>query len=215
MIQLTSRGARVTAVDAALGGLAAAFARERCLVVPRLIEPALLARIQSDIERADLYERRHGSIASELCMTENACLGLLHFLVNDPQLFRMIERVTQVPRITAFHGRVYRRMAGEHFDSWHTDVHPDRAVGMSINLSATPYEGGVFEIRNEGSDRLLASVANVGPGDALLFAIADGLEHQVTRVTGTHAKTAFAGWFGGTRDYVAALRRDPALMETP
>jgi hypothetical protein len=213
MIQLTSRGAVVTAGDATLGAVAAEFARSRCVILPGLIDPALLSRIQFDIDRSALYERRHGSIASELCMPENACLGLLHFLVNDPQLFRVIERITSVTRITAFHGRVYRRLPGEHFDSWHTDLHPDRAVGMSINLSDAAYDGGLFEIRDQDSDHVFASVANTGPGDALLFAIADGLEHQVTRVAGSRPKTAFAGWFGGITDYVAALRRDPALTE--
>jgi hypothetical protein len=52
---------------------------------------------------------------------------------------------------------------------------------------------------------------NTRPGDALLFAIDDGLEHCVTRVTGTAAKTAFAGWFGTTRDFLGTLAADPRL----
>lgn len=213
MIQLTPHGARASHDEAALARLADTFRRQRCVVLPKLIAPPLLSRIQADIDRAELYERRHGAIATELCMPTNACLGLLHFLVNDPQVFRVVERISGQPRLSAFNGRVYRRLPGEHFDSWHNDVHPDRQVGMSVNLSTEPYEGGIFEIREEDAAEVLASVANVGVGDALLFAIAEGLEHQVSRVQGTAAKTAFAGWFGSRRDYVDRLRQDPGLPE--
>jgi hypothetical protein len=214
MICLTAHGARVSDVEAQVARLADEFARTGTVVLPRFIESSLLRRIQSEIDRSALYERRHGAIASELCMPENACLGLLHFLVNDPRVFTIVEAVTGTRHLTAFNGRVYRRLPGEHFDSWHTDVHPDRMVGMSINLSTDRYEGGRFEIRHEGTTSTLASVANVGPGDAMLFAIRDGLEHQVTRVEGTAAKTAFAGWFGAHRDYNDTLRRDRTLQET-
>ena len=72
-------------------------------------------------------------------------------------------------------------------------------IGMSINLSADGYDGGTFEIRRFGSETLIASLPNVGLGDAILFRIADGLEHQVTAVRGAIPKTAFAGWFVGAR----------------
>jgi hypothetical protein len=41
----------------------------------------------------------------------------------------------------------------------------------------------------------LWTFANTGPGDGLLFAIDEGLQHQVQEVTGTEPKTALAGWF--------------------
>jgi len=212
MIQLTARGVIERAGDD-LATLAREFASRRCLVLPALLEPSLVARIQQEIDRSPLYERRHGAIAAELCMPENTCLGLLHFLVNDSALFRTIEDITGRRPLTRFHGRVYRRIPGrDHFDSWHNDVREGRAVGLSLNLSTAPYEGGVFEIRREGG-AALGAIANVGPGDALLFDIEEGLEHRVSPVVGAHAKTAFAGWFSATRDYLAVLRHDPSLRQ--
>lgn len=207
ILQLTSRGAVAHESLEPVATLAGEFRAHRCAKVPALIEPSLLARIQAQIERSAFFERAHGTIATELCMERNTSLGLLHFLVNDALVFDLVQRVTGVPAIGFFAGRVYRRLpAAAHHDSWHGDVHPDRRVGMSINLSAAPFEGGVFEIRDEDTERPLGAIGNVGPGDALLFAIADGLEHRVTDVRGAVAKTAFAGWFGTTSDYLGTLR---------
>ncbi|MCU1383746.1 MAG: hypothetical protein JWL71_2443 [Acidobacteria bacterium] len=215
MLQLTSRGAVAHAAPEALAPLAETFRVQRCARICGLIEPALLARIQSLIAHSTFAERRHGTIASELCMAQNTTLGLLHFLVNDAAVFAFVERMTGLAGLRFFAGRVYRRLPAAHHDSWHSDVHPDRRVGMSINLSTAPYEGGVFEMRDEASGRMLAVLANTVPGDAVLFAIDDRLEHRVTDVTGTEPKTAFAGWFGTTADYLGTLAADPRLPEEP
>lgn len=213
-LQLTSRGAVAPPSAAAAAALGDEFRVKQCVRIPSLVEPVLLSTIQQRIERAAFAERAHGTIASELWMEGNACLGLLYFLVNDPVVFRYVERVTGVQPITFFSGRVYRRLpGGHHHDSWHTDVHPDRRIGMSVNLSTAAYEGGVFEIREDDAPVPLGSIANVGAGDAILFRIADGLEHRVTDLQGDVAKTAFAGWFGATHDFHAALRRDPFLPD--
>jgi hypothetical protein len=66
---------------------------------------------------------------------------------------------------------------------------------MSVNLSLRGYEGGIFQLREWSSKRILAEIANTGWGDATLFRISAELEHQVTEVTGEQPKTAFAGWF--------------------
>jgi hypothetical protein len=214
ILQLTSRGAVAHPAPETLAALADTFRAECCARLPRLIEPSLLARIQASIERSTFVDRRHGSIASELCMERNTTLGLLHFLANDRMVFDLVERITGVDGLGFFVGRVYRRVpAAAHHDSWHSDVHPDRRVGMSINLSTAPYDGGVFEIRDEATGAALGVLANTGPGDALLFAIDDRLEHRVTTVSGTAAKTAFAGWFGTTRNYLARLAADPRLPD--
>jgi hypothetical protein len=38
-------------------------------------------------------------------------------------------------------------------------------------------------------------VANTGAGDAVLFRIAERLEHRVTSLRGDVPRTAYAGWF--------------------
>jgi len=210
-IQLTARGA--VADVAAASPFAVEFAARHSVRLPSFIPEPLLSRVRASIDAAEFAERAHAEIATELCMASNACLGLLHFLVNDPAIFRFVEEVTGERGLRSFSGRVYQRLPGVHHDSWHSDVVRDRAVGMSVNLSRDRYEGGVLEIRNRDTGVLLSSIANVGSGDAILFQIADGLEHRVTDVTGRAPKTAFAGWFGRTLDYLGELRRDPHLRE--
>lgn len=211
MLQLTSRGTIRSATPAAMTAQREAFHACRCVCLPSLIEPGLLSRIQGQIGGAAFADRAHGSISTELCMTRNACLGLLNFLANDPALFRFVEEVTSCPRLTSFVGRVYRLLtASGHYDSWHADLHRGHEVGMSVNLGAEPFEGGVFEIRRAGSSEVLFDIANVGPGDAILFAIGDDLEHRVTPMRGQVAKTAFAGWFGSTGDYRDVVHHETA-----
>jgi hypothetical protein len=202
VLQLTSRGAVVDTSRVDTAALRAEFNAARCARLPSLLDPRLLAKIQEQAAAAPFAHRAHGSISTELCMSPHPCVGLLHFLVNDPAVFRLVEQISGCLGLSCFVGRVYRMLpGGGHYDSWHSDVQNDHHIGMSLNLSPVPYEGGVFEIRRIGTTEPLAVLPNVGPGDAIIFAIADDLEHRVTPMQGTAAKTAFAGWFGTVHHY--------------
>ncbi len=212
LLQLTRRGAVWHGTEAAQGVSRDEFSRRHVIKLPALLDGQLLRQIHIAIDRSQFRELVHPGIASELCMATNACLGLLHFLVNDRHMYRLVEDVSGCRPISFFSGRVYRRLPNStHHDSWHSDLVEGRQIGMSLNLSAQPYEGGLFEIREAAAERQLAAIANIGPGDALLFRIDPALEHRVTNVRGAVPKTAFAGWFGSSRDYLAALREDPFL----
>ena len=176
------------------------FNQQHCVKLPGFIEPSLLRHIHRLVASAAFAEFVHEGIASELQMAAGVCAGTLDFLVNDPRLFEFVRAVTGCASIRAFVGRVYRRCPDTgHHDSWHADTVNQRLIGMSVNLSAVPYEGGVFEIREVGDERPIAALENIGLGDAIMFRIDPRLEHQVTRVVGASAKTAFAGWFVGER----------------
>jgi hypothetical protein len=41
---------------------------------------------------------------------------------------------------------------------------------MSINLSAVPYQGGIFRLKKKGTEEILRELSNTGPGDAIFFA---------------------------------------------
>ena len=205
--QLTWRGARAQAGADRVAAMAAEFRERRCVTVPQLIEPTLLRWIQDQIAASPFAAAQHtGMESTELRLEDCTALGLLAFLVNDPAMLRFVEAVSGRPALTRFMGRVYSRVPGVHGDAWHDDIRPDRLVGMSINLSTGVYEGGVFEIRETESRRPLGSIANTGFGDAILFPIDDALQHRVSPLSGTVAKTAYAGWFGAMHDYNADLR---------
>jgi hypothetical protein len=91
--------------------------------------------------------------------------------------------------------------------SWHDDKADDRLVGISINLSREAYRGGRFQLRDRRSQRTLTDIDNTGLGDAVLFRIAATLEHRLTELAGTAARTAAAGWFTSSPGYLEAMTR--------
>lgn len=205
--QLTLRGPRLRDDSIGIEHMAAEYRERRCVLVPQLLAPPLLHWVQDQIAAATLVAADHpGLDSTELRLENGTAAGLLAFLVNDPVMLRFVEAVSGRPLLTRFKGRVYSRVPGVHQDAWHDDIAPDRLVGMSVNLSTAVYEGGLFEMREADTLRPLGSLANTGFGDAILFAIDDALQHRVSPLRGTVAKTAYAGWFGAMKDYNASLR---------
>lgn len=211
-LQITRTGARWRSPDRDADPLRQAFDRCHCAKLAGFLDPVLRPAILGQIEHAQFEEYTHRGIGTDLTMTSNTCAGLLHFLVNDATVYELVETISGIHPIRYFGGRVYRRIAGRHSDSWHTDLIDGRLIGMSVNLSAEPFDGGLFEIRDAETEQVLGSIANTGWGDAILFRLAPPLEHRVTPVSGARPKAAFAGWFRAGPDYLAALRGRPDTM---
>lgn len=179
--------------------LAAAYARERRLLLPRLIGARLLARLLARLGRAAFATRiatRVHPPAIDLKLQDPVLHGAMQYLLNDPRVIEFVRAIASDPTITGYVGAVYRLLPGQgHRDSWHSDADGNRRVGLTVNLSEAPFEGGELELRDRRSRRILWCVHNVGPGDGLLFPIDPGLQHRIRPVAGTAAKTALAGWF--------------------
>jgi len=187
------------------------FDREHFVRLPQLLEPSLLNFIQTEIERGEFYERIHEGIKSnkELCLMQNTAYCALLLLMNDDNLFRVIQRITQCAAIRCFEGRIYRLVPGQgHHDAWHSDLAEDRLVALSINLSTEAYDGGTLQLRDAASGRTIREVPNPGRGDAVLFRLAPQLQHRITEIEGTAHKTAFAGWFKAQPDFLTLLTGD-------
>jgi hypothetical protein len=101
-----------------------------------------------------------------------------------------------------------------HYDSWHDDIEDGivtgiedewtphgRLVALSLNLSDAAYEGGALLLRDKVTEQTLSEVRNIGLGDAIMFRLAQHLEHRVADVVGDVPKTAFAGWFHRRPEY--------------
>jgi hypothetical protein len=84
---------------------------------------------------------------------------------------------------------------------------------LSINLSKEIYSGGILQIREWESQRIIQEAANVGFGDGILFRLADSLEHRVTDVEGRVPKTAFAGWFRSQPDFLSMVKSRPPAQQ--
>ena len=194
MIQL--RKSQVVAAPQDIERCRIEFDEKHCVLLPKLLEPPLLDFLLERLEQGLWQDRVHEDIGNEVVLEDASARGLLHFVANAPAFLKIVQEITGCGPLTQFRGRIYRFVPNSgHYDSWHNDNGNGRLVAMSLNLSLRGYEGGVFQLREWSSKRILAEIANTGWGDATLFRISGELEHQVTEVTGEQPKTAFAGWF--------------------
>jgi hypothetical protein len=210
VIQLTRSGAVISATGDEVTRLRRQFDREQCILLPRLIEADLLRRIQRRIDESEFRPFIHEGIGHDSDLVDEFTVHMLFFLTNDPRFLQIVREITACTAIEAFHGRVYRMdPASSNMDSWHDDWVENRLIGMSLNLSKHPFQGAAFQLRDGRSNRILHEVANTGCGDAIVFRLADHLQHRNTEVTGTAPKTAFAGWFRSHQpDYHSWMRRE-------
>lgn len=171
------------------------FREKHCVVLPKLLAAALLDLLLERLERGRWRDSLNEDVGREVILDDAPARGLLHFGVNTPIFLNSVQEITDCRPLTRFWGRVYRFIPNSgHHAVWHGDEE-NGLIGMSLNLSQRGYEGGLFQLRERRTERVLAEIANTGWGDALLFRISQQLQHRVTEVTGEQPKTAFAGWF--------------------
>lgn len=213
MIQITRAGTVVSGSPGDLARLRETFDRDHCVLLPQFLEPALTSFVQSEIDRAEFHERVHEDmepVLRDLTMNANLADGLFDvLLMNDATLFHFIEELTGKGPIGSFIGRVYRLIPGVHdYEAWHDDLGDARLIAISINLSRDVYTGGVLQIRDRATGAILHEVANTGAGDAIVFRLSRQMEHRVTKLQGSAAKTAYSGWFCAqpVLDLMAAIR---------
>ena len=206
MLQLTKKG---LVLHGQVDVLRDRFAKNHCVVLEKLLEPALLEKVQKQIEQANWHSSAWDDFGTEFTLGNDSLrtVRLLLFLLNMPEFLNVIRIITGCAQITDFAGRVYRMTAGpQHHLAWHDDNADQQHVGFSMNLSTDVFRGGTFELRVRRTHTPLAQVNNTGFGDALLFRISKDLEHRVTEVVDNVAKTACAGWFRATgKSYFAEL----------
>lgn len=202
MIQVSQNGL-IKGDGYSINDLQEEFANKHCIVLPRFIEEKLLYKMIDNLQKASFEEKVHISEENVPFATDhslqgdNIVLHLLHLLLNNKDLFRLIENIAQVHGILGFSGRVYSNLpaSGHHLD-WHDDtVDKRRLVGISINLSRETYSGGVFQLRKRNAEEILREVPCGNPGDAHIFSVSPLLQHRVTETEGIYPRTAAAGWF--------------------
>ncbi len=209
MLQLARRSRLSRFDDAERAALRAHFDTHLWARLPGVLAPSLLEEIQKHVAAGTFVAHQHPDVtppSADLAMRPNAASALLEFLLNDPDVYRDMEAITGSDPISHFVGWVYR-MVPEigHHHHWHNDLINDRMLALSVTLGPEDYEGGVLELRDRASERVLDAVPNPRPGDAVVFALDPALQHRVTCVT-RGAKTAFVGWFCDGSSYFDLLR---------
>ncbi len=215
MIQLTRCGLVFSGGAEDLKNLRMDFDQQHCVRLPQILGPDMLQLVQAQIDRGAFLERVYHASGTPtpvaLSLKGDPAYALLHFLVNDVRLFQIVQQISGCGPIGCLRGEVYRMVPGYgHLDSWHNDLSDNRMLTMAINLSTEIYCGGLLQIRETESGRIVYEVANTGFGDGILFRIGPHLEHRVTSVEGTAARTAFAGWFLPEPDYRSWYKKELA-----
>lgn len=211
MNQLTLKGVVFSGSAADLRALRAQFQCDHYIILPKLIEPDLLATILKRIESAPSVQKEDDGVIAESRIDDPHTYNLFLFLLNIPEFQRLFQRITGCHRVADFQGRNHRlnSTTGDRI-VWHTDVYDHRVVTFSLKLTAQEYRGWTLQIRYRGSDEILHEVRNAGPCDALHMRVANMLVHCVLPVEVDVPTTALARWFRCEKENVsfhAALRK--------
>ena len=205
MLQITRSGVVFSGSESGIVRARADFEQQDWLRLPAILDREMWETTQEQLEASN-FEEKTARLYRELKVSNSALPFALLLLLNNAQLFKIIEQITGCGHIGCFRGRIYRNLpGGDHHVAWHTDLNKTRLVALTINLNTEPYQGGVLTIREAKTGRILAELTNSGFGDAILFRIDERLEHRVSDVEGRVAKTALAGWFESGPDYRTLL----------
>ncbi len=206
LARLTRLGISGDATSSQLRSAREHFEQHNYLRLPGFIEPGLLRMIQRYLRNARFEEREY-KVGRDLTLANSPVASVLYALMNDPKLFHLIRQVTGCGPIGCFNSRLYQMVARKGLAfTWHDDMAKDRKVAISINLSDARYHGGTLQIR-ERPRGVCEAVPNLGFGDAIIFRVAEHLEHRVTPIVGKLPKTAISGWFCSRPKY-ASLHKD-------
>ena len=195
VIQLLPSGPAFQGDGPAWAGLAREWRDRHWVRFERFLAPALLATVQRQIAQGEFTDFVHDASGHEGKMTDNAAVWLLDFLMNSPALLDRISQLTGRD-VSWFHGRIYRLTPGtDEGHDWHSDYEIGRQLGVSINLTPTPFSGGELQLADAVTRAPISEVANTGYGDCVIFRLGADIAHRVLPVTGEVARTAYAGWF--------------------
>jgi hypothetical protein len=181
--------------------------RHNWIVLPRFFDRPLLEDVRAQLRGAEFYDNIHSASGHERAMKDNKVVWLLDFLMNVPVLLRQVAAMTATDRIHRFDGRVYQLTPGtDEGHDWHDDRAHGRRLGVSVNLTAGVFEGGMLQLRDAKTHAAAGGVANTGEGDCVIFRLGEDIQHRVLPVTGTIPRVAYAGWFSEGPTQLEALK---------
>ncbi len=179
------------------------FEQKHYVYLSGFLELSLLKEIQRKLRTGSFYERTHPNHAVESCLRDDTTSELLNFLTNDSRLFQLMRSIADCEPIGCLAGRAFRmEPLKNHYDYWHSDIFPGRLLAFSLNLTEGPYEGGLLQIKEKKTGKIVAEVKHEKPGDAIVFRIHPDLRHRVTEVRGSAPRMVYAGWFRSSPNFM-------------
>ncbi len=158
--------------------------------------PDLLAKLVSTAAAAPFIEDHVAKIGLREIEAQQRVGASINLILGRHGWLDWLEQATGQAPLRATTGRlVQTRANGTDGLTWHNDMdQPQRMLGLVLNLSDQPFEGGLFEMRRTGQDRPFHTVQHDRPGSILVFAVNREIEHRVTPVTAGGPRRVFAGW---------------------
>ena len=142
IIQVTKSGTVFSGDECDLDRLKNEYNKNHWIKLSKFLHPELLKFIQFRIEQAEFQEKCYADLgldSREQRLNDETAVSTLEFLLNNQELFKVIERITGCSKIGCFAGRVYRLNPKIDLDVWHDDDVYNRMISVSINLSTEVY----------------------------------------------------------------------------
>ena len=194
-------GAAATRIDdapAALARARAAFACGDAITLPSALDPAFLRTILAICRRGSYVPDYIDKIGWRIIEEPDVAGCALRFALQRPTFLRWVEATAGCETLSRISGVVAEISAGTGQElGWHNDRNDGglgRRLAVTIHLSDVPYDGGLFEMCERQTGRLLVREGALPPGSIMLFRIDNRLRHRVTQVISGGPRRVFAGW---------------------
>jgi hypothetical protein len=193
-------GAAAVRIDDAPNVLArarAAFASGSAVALPSAFDPPLLRTLLAICRRGPYVPEYIDKIGWRTVEEHDVAGCALRFALQRPAFLRWCEAAADCDTVNQITGAVAEMAAGtDQGLGWHDDRNDGgfRRLAVTVHLSETPYEGGLFEMCEKQSGRLLVREGALPPGSVMLFRIDRSLRHRVTQVMSGGPRRVFAGW---------------------
>ncbi len=182
------------------------FTATNCIFVPGFLSGSVLDNILKKL-RDTTFETKFETESSQkfgkvlFVPLQNPVIFTFHLLLNNRDLFSVLEEITGCAEIGNFMGRIHRSLGGEdHAIDWHADTSDNRLLAMTLCLGTDQYTGGKLQLREADSEHIIREFGQLNAGDAILFKISPGLKHRLTIVE-TGCRTVGVGWFRSEPDF--------------
>jgi 2OG-Fe(II) oxygenase superfamily len=175
----------------------AAFACGNAVTLPSAFDPPLLRTILAISRRGPYVPEYIDKIGWRTVEEHDVAGRALRFALERPEFLRWCEAAAGCETVNLIAGAVAEMAAGtDQGLGWHDDRNDGglRRLAVTVHLSETPYEGGLFEMCEKQSGQLLVRQGALPPGSVMLFRIDKRLRHRVTQVMSGGPRRVFAGW---------------------
>jgi hypothetical protein len=173
------------------------FQRIRALECRDAIDPPMLDLVMRQADRSGFDLQQVEKIGDREIEAGSRAGAALMLVLKRRNLLDWLEQATGCGPLDTVMGMVVQARAGEdHHLVWHDDRQETRRrLAITINLTAVPYEGGLFEMRRKKTHEPLIAYRHTMPGTALIFHVASDIQHRVLPVTSGGPRRVFTGWF--------------------